>query len=188
MNRDLFSDQDGRLSARVERLSGDALIRSEVSGIPVPNFTSPAFVEPPPLSEAVIAIVTTAGIHHVTDPGWNPGAAPALSRDALTHTSPHWRADESFCVLERTRRDYQLAHWSPNFDRTGFAADHNVVFPIDRLEDMATEGRIKGVSPIHIAFVGAQNSTMSTIRYDSGPAAAAMLRGVGVNLVLLTPV
>jgi D-proline reductase (dithiol) PrdB len=161
--------------------TGDAAIRAAQNTLPVPDFGTTAFVKPPPLSEAVVAIVTTGGLHHADDQGWTPGT-PTDPLDAT------WRADQSFRILDRSRRDYKLAHWSPNFDRAGFAADHNVVFPIDRLEEMAREGVIKDVAAKHLAFVGAQNGTMSTIRYDSGPAAAKFLKGIGVNLVFLTPI
>lgn len=160
--------------------TGDAMIRAAQNNLPVPDFESTAFVAPPPLSEAVVAIVTTAGLHHADEPGWNPDMPESF-------TGNTWRADQSFRVLERSRRDYVMAHWSPNIDRVGFAADHNVVFPIDRLEEMAREGVIKEVAAQHIAFVGTQ-SNLSTIRYDSGPAAAQLLKRIGVNLVLLTPV
>ena len=168
-------------TAATRPLSGDAAIRAAQDQLPVPAFESTAFVVPPPLSEAVVAIVTTGGLHHADEQGWDPGTPTPLMGD------PTWRADQSFRILDRSRRDYVMAHWSPNIDRAGFAADHNVVFPIDRLEEMARDGVIKDVAAKHLAFVGAQ-SNLSTIRYDSGPAAAQFLKGVGVNLVLLTPV
>ena len=41
---------------------------------------------------------------------------------------------------------------------------------------------------INIAFLGAQDETMTTIRLDSGPAAAKLLKEDAVDVVLLTPV
>lgn len=81
-----------------------------------------------------------------------------------------------------------LGHNSPNFDRTGLLADFNVVLPLDRLDEMAEAGVIGRVSPLHLAFLGSQDETMSTIRMDSGPAAAAALHEEGVDVALLTPV
>ena len=97
-------------------------------------------------------------------------------------------ADTSFRVIERQRRDLVLGHWSPNFDHTGVALDLNVVFPIDRLEELAARGVIGAVAERHISFAGNQPDDVATIRLDSGPAAAAALRDDGVDVVLLTPV
>jgi D-proline reductase (dithiol) PrdB len=70
---------------------------------------------------------------------------------------------------------------------TGFAVDVNVVFPVDRLEELAAAGRIGRVAPRHLAFAGNQFE-LTQIRLDSGPAAAKLLRDDGVDVVLLTPV
>jgi D-proline reductase (dithiol) PrdB len=90
-------------------------------------------------------------------------------------------------VLDPTRRDLQLGHWSPNFDVVGFAVDLNVVFPVDRLDELAAEGRIGAVAPRHLAFAGNQFD-LTGVRLDSGPAAAKLLRDDGVDAVVLTPV
>jgi hypothetical protein len=37
-------------------------------------------------------------------------------------------------------RDLVMPHISTNFDRTGFQQDWNVVFPLDRLRELAGEG------------------------------------------------
>ena len=147
----------------------DAQMRELVSGIPVPEFESTAFTRPPALADATVAIVTTAGLHRRVDPGWRAG-------------------DQTFREIGASDRDLALGHWSPNFDRSGLAADLNVVFPIDRLHEMAAEGAIGKVAPRHLSFMGALDETMTTIRIDSGPAAAKVLRDDGVDVVLLTPV
>ena len=83
----------------------------------------------------------------------------------------------------------QLSHFSPNVDRPGFAADLNVVYPIDRLHEMAASGEIGSVASRHLSFMGAQaDETYSTMLLDTGPAAAQILREDGVDVVLLTPV
>jgi D-proline reductase (dithiol) PrdB len=167
-------------------MSDDAALREMMSGVPVPTFDDPAWVTPPPLAEATVAIVTTAGLHHTDQEQWEIGD-PERSQDGEVQ-SGFWRADESFRVLDGSRRDLRLAHWSPNFDRMGFAADLNVVFPIDHLDELAREGVVKAVAPRHLAFVGAQDATLATIRQDSGPAAAKLLREQGVDVALLFPV
>lgn len=150
---------------------GDDQLRAMFDTIPVPVFETTAFTTPPPLRDCTVAIVTTAGLRYADQPDWG-----------------YRSGDQSFRVLDDANRSLILSHSSHNFDRTGFVADRNVVFPIDRLCEMAAEGIIKGVSPRHVSFVGNLDETMSTIRLDTGPAAAKILRESGANVVLLTPV
>jgi len=147
----------------------DATIRQAVGGMPCPEYENLAFQPSPTLSDATVAVVTTAGLRHDDDPGWKP-------------------EDPSFRVFEVDDRALKLGHLSPNFDRSGFAADINVVYPVDRLSELADQGIIGSVAPRHISFMGAQNDTMEAIRMDSGPAMAKALKEDGVDLVLLTPV
>lgn len=147
----------------------DAAMRAYAAGLPAPEFDTTAWVTPVPLAEARVAIVTTAALHEARDEGFT-------------------NDDTGFRVIDRADRDLVLGHWSPNFDRAGFAADLDVVFPIDRLEELAAAGRIGSVAPRHLAFAGNQEDTVSHIRLDSGPAAAALLAADAVDVVLLTPV
>lgn len=55
------------------------------------------------------------------------------------------------------------------------------------IEELAAEGVIGGVGPRHVSFTGPVMD-LSTLVIDSGPAAGALLRGDGVDVVLLTPV
>jgi D-proline reductase (dithiol) PrdB len=147
----------------------DAAVRAYVDSQPVPELTGTPFVTPPALGAARVAIVTTAAIHRVGDEGFSAD-------------------DTGYRVIERGERNLVLGHWSPNFDRTGFAADLDVVFPIDRLEELAAAGTIGSVAPRHFAFAGNQDDSVTRVRLDSGPAAARALRDDGVDVVLLTPV
>jgi D-proline reductase (dithiol) PrdB len=147
----------------------DALIRKNAEQMPVPDLGEPAFVRPPVLVGARVAIVTTAALHV-------PGTVPARGGDA------------SFRVIEGGA-ELRLGHESPNFDRSGWLYDTNVVFPLDRLRELADAGTIGGVAPRHLSFAGNQQpETLTAIGLDSGPAAATLLREDGVDVVLLTPV
>ena len=157
--------------ASVGRMAADESIRSRFADIPTPSFSDVPVSVPPPLAEATVAIVTTAGLRPAGEVKLWPGT------------------DSSFQVLPAPARDVQLSHASPNFDRSGFAADLNVAYPVDRLEEMAAAGEIGGVASHHLSFMGAQaDATFSTILLDSGPAAAKVLLDLGVDVVLLTPV
>ena len=147
----------------------DADIKRAVAAIPVPEFTEHFFVRPPKLFDCTVAIVTTAGLHH-------------HGQDAFT------ARDTSYRMLEGDRTDIRMGHWSPNFDRVGFSNDYNVVYPIDRLRELAAAGVIGRVAPRHVSFTGNQDETMTALRLDSGPRAAEELRRDGVDVILLTPV
>ncbi len=147
--------------------SGDDIKRSS-SGLAAPSFEHIAFTAPPPLADATVAILTSASLHHPEQPDFGP-------------------TDTSFRVLDPDRRDYVFGHWSQDVDQTGFGIDYNVVFPIDRLQEMAAVGRIGKVADVHLAYAGNQFD-VTGIRMDSGPEGAELLRQAGVDVVLLTPV
>ena len=147
----------------------DEVMRRFVNDIPVPQFETTPFTIPHPLGELTVAIVTTAALRRPEDP-------------------PFPRGDESFRLLPSDARKLTVGHASPNWDRSGIAADLNVAYPADRLQELASEGVIGAVAPNHISFHGVIEGNLSTIRLDTGPAAARRLRHDGVDVVLLTPV
>jgi len=151
------------------QMSGDQVMRDYAAGLPVPEFAETPFVKPPPLSEARVAIVTSAALHRAGDRGFTQG-------------------DTSYRTFSADVRDLVMGHWSPNFDRSGFAQDLDVVYPIDRLVELEERGVIGSVAAVHMAFAGNQPDDVATIRLDSGPAAAEELKADSVDVVLLTPV
>ena len=100
-------------------------MRKFASSMPLPEFEATPFVEPKPLSDAKVAIVTTAALHREHTPGFQIGDS-----------------DFHYETLPRHVRDLKLGHHSVNFVRGGFAADFNVVYPIDRIEELASAGVI----------------------------------------------
>ena len=146
----------------------DAMIKKGASTAECPKPANPAFVIPKPLSDSKVAIVTSASLHHEDDDDFAP-------------------SDTGYRELKKDRRDIVVGHWSPNFDASGVSADLNVVFPIDRLQELENQGVIGSVSEVHIAVAGNQFD-LSGIRLDGGPSAAALLNKHEVDVVLLTPV
>jgi D-proline reductase (dithiol) PrdB len=146
----------------------DRDVKALTEEIDCPTFEATAFTGPRSLADATVAIVTTASLHHPEQPDFVGG-------------------DTGFRELDGTRTDWILGHWSPNFDQSGFALDYNVVFPIDRLRELAAAGTIGRVADRHLAYAGNQFD-LTGVRLDSGPAGAAMLAADGVDVVLLTPV
>ena len=134
----------------------------------VPALDGNPFAAVPELSDANVAIVTTAGLH-------------------LADEESFGLLDPAFRVLPHGSANVRMSHNSQNFDRSGIMLDRNVVYPVDRLDELAARGAIGGVSPAHVSFMGAQQD-LTTILLDTGPKAAALLREQGTDVVLLTPV
>jgi D-proline reductase (dithiol) PrdB len=145
-------------------------VKAQLDKIPALNGFGRAWVKPAQLAKARIAIVTTAGLHRRGDRPFGPGARSTDYR-IIPGATP--------------ASELVMSHQSVNFDRSGFQEDHNVVFPIDRLNELARDGVIGSVAEYHYAFMGA-----APIRELKPKAAelAGLLKRDEVDAVLLSPV
>ena len=134
------------------------------------GFIGRPWVKGPPLAARRVAIVTTSGIHHKDDRPFSYGTA-----------ATDYRIIPGATVAE----DLVMSHLSVNFDRTGFQQDVNVVFPIDRLRELARDGLISSVAGYHYAFMGA--APIRTLE-PSARELAGLLKKDRVDAVLLSPV
>ena len=132
------------------------------------GFDARPWVRPPPLSKCRIAIVTTAGLHRKGDRPFGSGAT-----------------DYRIIPGETKAAELIMSHQSVNFDRTGFQEDHNVAFPIDRLNELACRGLVGSAAAFHYSFMGA---TQIKELEPKAQELAGLLRKDGVDAVLLTPV
>ncbi len=132
------------------------------------GFDGRPWVQPPPLAQCRVAIVTTAGVHRKTDRPFGPSAT-----------------DYRIIPGDTKASELVMSHQSVNFDRTGFQEDYNVAFPIDRLNELAQRKVIGSVADLHYSFMGA-----TQIRQLEAKARemAALLKGDHVDAVLLTPI
>ena len=142
--------------------------RTAVASIPCPAFETTPFVAGPPLSDRRVAIVSSAALIHRGD---NPFPFGSGEYRAVPG---NWRND-----------DILISHVSINFDRAGFQRDLNVVFPIDRLRDLAAEGAIGSVAATHYTIMG---STDPAAMVESADGIAAALLADHCNAVVLAPV
>lgn len=133
-----------------------------------PDFGGTPFAAGPPLAQRRVAIVTTAGLHLRGDRPFDSGAA-----------------DYRVIPGDAPAADLVMSHVSVNFDRTGFQEDINVVFPLDRLRELADEGVIGSVAGIHYSFMGA---TQMRALEAKAREMAGLLRQDRVDAVLLSPV
>lgn len=91
------------------------------------------------LSKATIAIVTAAGVHR---------------RDQSAFNIADELGDLTFRIIsgEAATSDLMVTHH--HYDHTDADQDINVVFPLDILRELHSEGLIGGVAKEHIGYMG----------------------------------
>jgi D-proline reductase (dithiol) PrdB len=113
----------------------------------------------------------------------------------ITTAGLHFRDEEAFDFTDATFRPIPgdedadnliMSHSSANFDRSGFAEDVNLVFPIDRFKELATDGAIGSVADVHYSFMGA--GLMPEAYEKSAAQVAELLNRDQVDAAFLTPV
>ena len=142
--------------------------RSHLLALPCPTFDTTPFVAGPPLSERKVALISTAGLHRRSD---RPFRVGSVDYRLIPKGTP---ADELV-----------MSHISTNFDRTGFQSDMNMVFPLDRLNELVDRGIIASLADYHYSFMGATEPRQMKMAAAS---LTAVMRKEGVNAVLLVPV
>jgi D-proline reductase (dithiol) PrdB len=151
---------------RLEKLPAD--YGKRLAEIECPNFTTRPRVEGKPLAERRVAIVSSAGLTVRGDRVFR-------GRDADYRAIPSTTG----------ANDLLCSHISINFDRNGFQEDWNVVFPLDRLNELAREGKIGSIAATHYSFMGATDPVQMV---DGAKEVAGKLKADKVDAVLLTSV
>ena len=126
-----------------------------------------------PLSSARVALVTTGGVHL---PSQVPFDNAMKGGDSSFREIP---AGTDVATLA-------IAHKSDAFDQTGFQADRNLGFPLDRLREMAAQGEIGALNGRALSFMGSITAP-GRLLGDTAPAAALLLEADGVDVALLVP-
>ena len=127
-----------------------------------------------PLSEANVALVTTAGL---VLPDQAPFDDHVKGGDCSFRVIP---GDADVSSLIDTHR-------SETFDHSGIQSDPNLAFPLDRLHELARDGVIGRINERHLSFMGSITAPGRLIR-DTAPAAAQLLADDTVDIALLVPV
>ena len=120
-----------------------------------------------PLNEMVIALVTAAGVHEKQDPRFDLAG------------------DFSFREVKDTTPSSNLMVSHGGYDNGDVNKDVNCMFPIDRLHELAADGFIKAVAPVHVGFMGG-GGDQDKFKNETGPAIAQLLKDEGVDAVLMT--
>jgi len=134
-----------------------------------PTFETRPWVDGPPLSGRRVALISTAGLHRRGD------------RPFTLDPGDYYRIIPGDIEVN----DLVMTHISASFDRSGFQQDWNVVFPINRLRELAEEGVIGSVADFHYSFMGAHDPMPME---QDARRLAGLLKNDGVDAVLLLPV
>ena len=118
------------------------------------------------LEEATIALVTTASVRQKDDRPFNV------------------EGDNSYRVIDGAKSTAQLAYDDAHYDHACVDRDLNCVFPIDRLAELAREGRIGAVAERHFSMGFSQ--ALRELRSTTVPALAREVERVRPSAVLLT--
>ncbi len=123
------------------------------------------------LSEMTIAIVSTAGVHLKEQEPFN------------TQGDDTWR----HLPGDVNAADLMITHGAPeeHYDRTEAKQDINVIFPIDRLRELASQGVIGAVSEKHWTLMG-YSLRLKKYYDETAPAVAKEVERSPVDAVLLT--
>ena len=143
-------------------------MRSHLAKLPCPTFPMHPWVTGPKLTERRVSLISTAGLHRRGDRPF----------ESMT-------GDYRVIPGNIQAEDLVMTHISTNFDRTGFQQDWNVVFPLDRLHEMADKGLIGNVADYHYSFMGA---TDPVAMEPEARHLAELLIGDRVDAAILIPV
>ena len=119
-----------------------------------------------PLSEATLAIVSVAGVHLASQEPF------VLESDSSIRVIPG----------DAATVDLRVSH--EHYDHSAADRDPNVMFPLDRARELATEGVIAGVNDRHYSLGYAQD--LRAIYDHTAPDIAEALYQSQTDVVLLT--
>lgn len=125
------------------------------------------------IPDSRVALITTAGVHLKSDPPYD---------------MHHAAGDPSFRKIPGDAKVDDLMITHNYYDHADADRDLNVVFPLERLRDLAQAGDIGSVSPRNFSFMGhIVPPHIHTLVHRTAPQVARMLEEDAVDLVLLTP-
>jgi D-proline reductase (dithiol) PrdB len=143
-------------------------MQSHLADLPCPTFAKTPWVTGPQLAKRRVALISTAGLHRRMD---RPFAGMEGDYRVIPGHTP--------------AQDLVMTHISTNFDRTGFVQDWNVVFPLDRLHELARDHIIGSVADFHYSFMGATDPDQMAAPAHN---LAKLLQGDHVDAAFLVPV
>ncbi|MDQ6673718.1 MAG: glycine/betaine/sarcosine/D-proline family reductase selenoprotein B [Chloroflexota bacterium] len=125
-----------------------------------------------PLGESSIALVTSAGI--------TQAGQPPMDGENI-------EGDYTLRLLDIDTPVLELRIWHTHFDVTAANQDINVVYPVDRLKELAVEGTVARVAAPAVSFMG-YFTNVFRVRDELAPAIVEAVQESGADVALLVPV
>ena len=142
--------------------------RDNVAALECSRVESDPFVAGPPLSQRKVAIVSSAALYPRGGKPFAPGSAEFSELPASLPLG-----------------DILMSHVSINYDRTGWQRDINVVYPIERLRELAEAGVIGSLADTNYSVMG---STDPKLMEETADSIAARMKRERIDAVLFSPV
>jgi D-proline reductase (dithiol) PrdB len=132
-------------------------------------------ITPPPVWTAVtkelkdmtVALATAAGVHLKSDERFNLAG------------------DTGFRVVPNDSGTGNMMVSHGGYDNADVNKDINCMFPVDRLNELVSEGFIKAAAPFHYGFMGG-GGDQEAFEKITGPQIAERLLSEGADAVVLT--
>lgn len=124
-----------------------------------------------PLAECRLAFISTAGVQ---------------PRGSLPLDTAHPIGDYTFRRVPSTARPADLEIHQIKYPTFGAHKDLNVIFPIERLQELAAEGVIGGLTEHFFSFIG-YNMDPARVELDLAEQLAGAVSGEHADIVLLCP-
>jgi D-proline reductase (dithiol) PrdB len=126
-----------------------------------------------PLAECKLAMVTTSGVHHREQ-------EPFDMQDS--EGDPSFRAIDGATISS----NYKITH--DYYDHTDAEKDLNIIFPLQRLQELQQEGVIGQLVETHYSFMGhIDGRHIATLIGQAAQEVVKRLKQDQVDVVLLTP-
>ncbi len=126
-----------------------------------------------PPSKTTVALVTTSGVHH---------------KEQSPFDMHNPEGDPSFREIDSESLIADLTITHDYYDHRDADKDINIVFPIERLNELRDYGMIGNVAKKHYSFMGhITGKKVDELINRTAPEVAGKLRAEGVDVVILTP-
>jgi len=130
-----------------------------------------------PLSECTVALLSSAGIALKNDEPF----------DQEGERQNPWWGDPTYRILPKTASQDEVRLYHMHIDPSYAAQDLNCLFPLQRLQEMETNGRIGQVSPRHYSIMG-YILNPERLLSETVPALIQNLKEDLADVVILVPV
>jgi len=138
-----------------------------------------------PISEHKLALLASSG-HFVAGDDPKPfGVENMTQEEAIVRINDFIKSEPTLSAIPVDTPVEQLRVRHGGYDIRGALADPNVVLPIERLRELASEGAIGELAPNAYSFVGATSQLKLT--KEAGPAWVEVLQEQQVDAAVLIP-